>query len=493
MILTTDIIKDIERKMGRYRNFDTPGLWSADGQQFYTELRPGLDVALPPAYARGSETKELHYMQSLDSGFSPPTLRKGQKYVMDLAEPILKRFEKNKNNTYFQICLDCGTGKTILTRLLIERLKLRTVVVLKSKILGEQWKECLAGLDCYHSNQGQKVLLEKDEGVHDVLICCSPHFKEKEFVKNIRENYSLIIIDESHEHKLMNMNMISRFLALNPMSVCISLTATPNDFNDIYLGTRLSFHEDLDHKLKLYVVKPDWELRVNTTSICNYIKSNKIGRKLFQGKPISNSVGSEISKEERGFYKNLVANDDSTDLLIERSLLQNLAKMETTDAGREEFPKIIVFSSSRVQTTRLYKRLKNRLTVGVSLFDDDSLEKCREKTDPSDTYVLLTTVQKGSSGLNVPCANTIHIISPETNSTKLVQMTGRALRPNDSVVRVTYIYDASGLMCCDLDSPSLRKILGNAEKWRSGAFQRLKNHYSKNWEENSVLIARQSH
>lgn len=440
-----------------------PGLWSPNGS-FVCPLMQGAVVALPPA--KRKITRAMHYMAS-----PPPKadrqLWRGQVKVMELAEPHIAAAEHG--NSYFQICMCTGGGKTFVTRVILERLRLRTVVVLDTKLLFEQWAQALEGMDVHKSTVGPSSLLASDK-VHDVLICCRKHFDNPDFVQYFEKNYSVLVIDESHLYNLLDNNNMGRFLALNSPPVVISLSATPHKRNDLYLGERCVHKEDRQFTHKLFTVRPGWEPSTEVGPVWDYVwHNNRIGKRFIKGEDLKPEF-------KYGLFRNVFAKDSALIEVFAAGLQLSLQKGE----------RVIAVSSSRTQIDELYNYLLPRVTPGV-LFNDSELVRCKEATG---SFVLLTTTKKGGQGLDVSNANSLHVVSVESNESTVTQVLGRVQRPGDCMIRSVYIYDACGLKAPP-EHP-ISKLFDELCPWRKRKFTEMKIRFMRegSWCEHSIVVER---
>lgn len=176
----------------------------------------------------------------------PYTLRENQEHVISLYNKRVKEL-KNKNiYPYINLSLDCAFGKTVIGVKIISIYKLKTIIIVPRKTLIQQWYEHLknSNLNVICSYYGANDLIKhKNFNDIDVIICPDKHLSNKDFVDKIYNNFSFIIIDESHYYNMQNPISITKFLAFFPFRMCLGLSGSTRMENCLYLGDDIKFKE----------------------------------------------------------------------------------------------------------------------------------------------------------------------------------------------------------------------------------------------------------
>ena len=123
--------------------------------------------------------------------------------------------------------LDCGAGKTVLGHVLASLIGLKTLIIVPTQPIFEQWIEEFEE----NSNarvgtiQGEKIDVENK----DVVIAMLKSVSVKNYNPSIFEGFGLVIYDEVHH---FGARVYSKSLQKSSFEYTIGLSATPERIDD---------------------------------------------------------------------------------------------------------------------------------------------------------------------------------------------------------------------------------------------------------------------
>lgn len=350
---------------------------------------------------------------------------------LELLNLILQYISKNKTSNpliYIGIYCPCGFGKTILTIDLICKLKLKTIIISPLKKIVEQWGNQIGSktnLKCYLSIKGiYKINNDIKDNLlldYDIIICPDKHLKNEYFIEYIKNNFSIIIIDEIHNYNLCNHNILNYFLTTNYFKYAFALSATPNDNCKIHFEKYIK-HVDNTKKIKLYIYKN------------NYICSNNV--KDVESKYYDNYNKINKVKDTKNLFKNIFYNLCLSDDIKRNNYIANKIKINFISGT-----KCIVLSLFKQHIKILYELLiKLNFSTNVFLYDvNNKSADIFNQINNLSNYIILATTSSLSEGIDICDLNTVHLLLPVKKNT-ILQSIGRIMR-NDDDNKKFYFYN----------------------------------------------------
>lgn len=382
----------------------------------------------------------LHY-PFLHNCESLPELRPYQK-------PVVKELITHYNNCnnlkipcVVNIQAPCGFGKSETSLWIIGKLRIRTVIIVKTKILVNHWCGYFEkyGINYIGSFDGANALISSlvndMSKIPDVLVVVSRHVENEFFVEFLEKNYSLCLVDEIHSWSLSSNSELSKFIITKPLAVNIYLTATPNSLDvPIYGHIIKAKHPpeffNLDRRI------------VNYTKIDNSVviidnSTDQDALDEIQGDVIRNSVIVTCILDNLVNCSIVYCNRRRHVDIFFNSIIKSLDNMN----GVEDFQNdsILITFSIRGKVYRILKGDAEYSEIHKYIKDLSNYER----------FTLITTVQFCACGLDLPSVNVIMLALTSIDDNTLKQAVGRAERaPYDKPRKVCifWVTKSSGSM-----------------------------------------------
>jgi superfamily II DNA or RNA helicase len=321
---------------------------------------------------------------------------------------VLKAFKKY---TTAILKLDCGVGKTILAIYLIQKLQIKTLVIVHKVNLLDQWKSEIekytnAKVGFIH----RKIIDIKNKDIvlttiHSVIQ------KRKQEYYDMYKLFGLTILDECHH---LNMKEFCQTLQIINTKWMLGLTATPNK------GNRMK----INHVFKQFlgpIVPPDNIQK--KISNANSNKNNIIVNILrYRIKNIEYSRELYINYVNKpntsAMITNIGQNEERNDIIIE--YIKQIIKYNNNNEIEKR--KILVVSDRIYQLKYLHHKL-NKFNYSSGLFIGGMTPT--QLDDTKNKQIILGTYPVCEEGLNIKDLNTLINASPRRECT---QITGRILR-----------------------------------------------------------------
>ena len=381
------------------------------------------------------------------------TLFKGKKIKCKFSGS-LREYQQNVMSAYHEhrekyqggiISVGAGRGKTVMAISEIATIGLKTLILVHNTVLLNQWRE---RLEQYLPDarigiiQGKKINITDKDVVIAMIQSLSNPKKDKEYPKEVFEEFGFLIVDECHH---MGAKMFCRCLMKTMFRYCLGLSATPNRNDGLtkvfkyFLGdicfkdTAIQKTEEekrLDHI-------PDAEVKVYT-----FIHEHKDYNEVilnWQKKPNTTVMETNISNFE-----------PRTNFII--SLIPKLI-----NNGR----KILILTSRRDHIADLLIKIEQQgiATCGpyVGGMKESALEETKQK------QILVATYSMAEEGFDCQSLNTLIMATPKKN---LEQCAGRILRQKKNERTHT---------------PLIIDILDDFSNFKRWFKQRLKHYENKNY------------
>lgn len=289
-------------------------------------------------------------------------------------EPLVSELEKEPRGL---LVSKPGTGKTVMMLELVHRLQLKTLILVNTKFLLEQWeKECKKLLDYRPGiyGGGKKIL-------KDITIGTFQTVTKDKTLNELKNKFSLVIVDEAHHCPARTFKY-----TLNNLAARYKLGVT---------GTRkrkdgLEFITSWCLSDKLIINKVDDTMKPKIVIV-------KTGIRLPEGENFV-EVLTNLSYVDQlyGIIANLINKNPGRHQLI---LLQRLDAVDKLSAF---FPNALVITGKEGSREDLNNRiLQHKLIISTLL----------------------------NEGVNIPNLDTLHLVHPNNNLPQLEQKIARINRP----------------------------------------------------------------
>ncbi len=316
-----------------------------------------------------------------------------------------------------------GTGKTVMGCAILAARSLPTLVLVHRKPLLDQWRAQLLstlGLDAEQLGQlgGGR---NRPSGVVDLAMIQSLTRLAPTDLVALFGRYGQIVVDECHHIPAFSFESCLRHA---PVRHVLGLTATPyrrdglQDIIAMQCGPIRHRIAPRDRDAELGARRLALELRVRPTKF--HIAADP-----------DNAEGPSI----QAVFRALVDDDERT-VLVCGDVLAALAQ------GR----RCLVLSQWKAHVQRLARRLRDAgtqpivLQGGLAKKARDRLLATIQATPPDQDLVVVATGQYLGEGFDCPQLDSLFLAFPMVFKGKLVQYTGRLLRPHPGKRRVT-VYD----------------------------------------------------
>lgn len=431
------IVKNLERLFVIKNTVKIQGHYIVNKHTNYkTDLTDNIRVIQLPKYAGLNLMTKLN-LNYVDKRIIPLNdidfnssiiLYENQKKICDDME---KKIKSRNSHSYILIQAP-GSGKTITAIELINRLKVKTIIVLPNLLLLNQWKtELLNNLDitedeillwCGQSNKKNKKNLTIYNNMFKIILT-TVHTSIKIDPNILNENkVYFAIYDEIH---LYATQLFSDTFWKGQRYYNLGLTATPNKTN----GFEKIFIQHMNQLNYSHDIVPD----------ANKIKFNG------NVKIVKNHIKYENILTENGTVSiPLLINKLCEDELRNEMIIKYI--IELYDVNEKHC--IFIFSDRRnhlINLAELLIQKRNDMTVVIDAKDEDVkvLIGGSKEDDIKDAIdnsrVIFTTYQYSSVGVNIQKMNCMLLTTPRRNNH--TQIVGRILRNGSDVSIIRQIID----------------------------------------------------
>jgi superfamily II DNA or RNA helicase len=340
-----------------------------------------------------------------------------------------------------------GSGKTRIALESIKEIRRRTLIVVPTIALMNQWKDELSTIGVKKEDIGLYYGIVKNKQKVTIAVINSVYEE-----KNLGKEFSFLVLDEVHR---LGANEFSKLLLNNKFEYALGLTATlertdgkhdvikqcvgdviyeyrtDNAVRDNLLNEFdiVNYGLDLPQKEKEYLARLDSDIKVGMGKFDNDM--NKVVMAISKGNRVAGRTLSLISKRKQFFNNSLPKIEKAVQLVVD-----NVDK------------KIIVFGEYIESIDVLHDKLKAK---GISSYvyysgNKDSKFKLnakdkRELLDNfrSDKSGVLLTVKALDEGLNVVDLEVGIVLGYNKTSRQAIQRMGRILRKKEGKRPMMYI------------------------------------------------------
>lgn len=365
--------------------------------------------------------------------------------------------ELNKAPIYLNIVGHCSIGKTVMAIHLIHTLKLKTFIITPSLELAKQWgKEINKFLDvnCYVSLRGVKNFFKENNTNYDVLCFPYKHLTDFEFHEYLMNNYSMGIIDEQHKYNLFSNDILQYFLTFCSFKTFISLTATPRNYNKLFLGREINMdkfssivsfekiaYEVLGEDFKHEPVSKAYSLYKNLKNYNNYIPRKDLILSIYKKRACASDM-----------YRNQIIVNCITKSFAEDSKILVLTKFV------EDIDKLYqMLILNKIQDQYLFK------IYALDKNNDKALINVKKNLQNYSKYIIIGTEDHLGTGIDIVELNVLHLTSITTNVRNIIQYAGRVSRENITPIHYIYYYNICSLKNLNIETEIsiMRKTLSN--------------------------------
>ncbi|MHA1589675.1 MAG: DEAD/DEAH box helicase [Candidatus Njordarchaeales archaeon] len=357
-----------------------------------------------------------------------------------------------KNNWMGVIVLPTGAGKTLIGIEVLRRLSVRTLIVVPTLDLMNQWLSKLVDMLSI-----PKTMIGLYGGgkyqIKEVTIVTYASAHKKEFLERALDYFGLVIFDEAHHLAgELNKEIAKRLVA----PYRIGLTATPGEkvkMLEALIGPIIRIASFRDLAAKGYLAEFDFE-RIYVKLTEEEAKRYKELMRIYLDYISKIGVEDEIERF-RELVKRSAKDKDARKALLARIEAKDIAlKAERKLAVLEELlrkhkdEKVIIF-------TRHVDAAKYISTIfGIPYVTGDMDKKKRKEIldmFKRGEVTKLVTAEVLDEGIDLPSASVGIILAGRPSKRQLIQRVGRVLRPAEGkvakiyevVTRATYDYFAS--------------------------------------------------
>lgn len=312
-------------------------------------------------------------------------------YQVEITDHCLDTLKKKGGGI---LTVGCGKGKTSMSIWLATQLKQKTLIIVHTGVLQEQWVENITKFVPEAKVgiiKGKKFEVEgKDFVIAMLQTVCNPR---KNFTWKDFKEFGTTIIDEAHH---ISAPSFSRSLPVISSKYKIGLSATPERNDKLekifywYLGPSM-WYDRSSNKTLIPLVK-----------IVNYIDEDYEEKYKYNGSPDLHAMTEQI-------LDNIKRNRfiiHQTGLMVEK--------------GRQ----VLVLSSRKKHLKELKKRFDRKYTDYTSGFYVGGM-KPKDLEESTKCNVLFGTYQLVSEGFDLPTLNTLIMTTPKK---EVEQIVGRILR-----------------------------------------------------------------
>ena len=340
-----------------------------------------------------------------------------------------------------------GSGKTTVALESIKELRVRTLIVVPTIALMNQWEKELLNIGVKPQDIGLYYGLEKNKNKVTIAVINSIYDEH-----NLTKDFKFLVIDEIHK---IGATLWQRLILNNTFEYRLGLTATleRGDGNEKLLKQKIgdivyeyktadavdddllnefyivNYGLDLPIKEKEYLARLDKEIKDLMSKFDNDF--SKVVQAISKGNRVAGRTLKLVSQRKQ-FFNNSIPKTDKACQLI----LDNLDK------------KIIVFGEYIESIDGLHTQLKNK---GVSSYvyysgnkDSKFKLKAQDKREllenfKKDKAGVLLTVKSLDEGLNVPALEMGIVLGYNKTGRQAIQRMGRILRKQDNKKPTMYV------------------------------------------------------
>ena len=376
----------------------------------------------------------LHYKFS-NLNFTSPILR-------DYQKPVFREFMVHYNEciskgypTSVNIQAPCGFGKSETTLKIILSLKVKSIIIVKTKILVNHWCGYLQtyGINHLGSFDGATELMKTfNEGsvqIPDVLVIVSRHVENYDFVTFLQSNYSLCLVDEIHSWCLSTDSELSKFVITQSFPVNIYLTATPNMLDYPVYGKIIK----AEHPPSFYNMRRFYMTYSRIDKDVVIVDDSKDNEPLdaIQSDQIRNQIIITCMLENLDTCSIVYCNRRRHVDLLFNGILNSLSKLDLVNNLTSD--DVLISFQIRKKEFRILKGDAEHTDIHLKIKDLSKYEN----------FILISTVQFCACGLDLPSVKVVMLALSSIDNNTLKQAVGRAERGPYEGQRIVYVFTST--------------------------------------------------
>ena len=316
-------------------------------------------------------------------------------YQNEIVEKVYEQLKKKKGGI---ITVGCGKGKTFMAIYIATLLKQKTMIIVHTTVLMDQWKERLAQFTPDAKVGIIKAKKFEVEG-NDFVICMLQTLtsKSRGFTSQTFKDFGLTVVDETHHIAAPS---FSKALPLLSSKYKLGLSATPKRA------------DGLENIFYWYIGPSAWYDKSINTAYNVHVKCIKYTSDTYV------EIRQTFGKRSYDLHKmlELILDNKVRDTFI----INNLDHYAKT--GRQ----ILVLSNRRAHLETLkglfdVQNKKEEITTGFYMGG----MKTNELAVSSMCNILFATYSLASEGMDIPTLNTLFMVSPRK---EVEQIVGRIMR-----------------------------------------------------------------
>ena len=336
-----------------------------------------------------------------------------------------------QNNWRGIIVLPTGAGKTVIGLEAIYQLKCRTLIVVPTLSLINQWVDRinkLLGIPIRHI----KTYAADRKEIGEITITTYASARSHDFLKNVVDYFGLIIFDEVHHLSgVVTREIAKRLIA--PYRIGLTATLSEKDDNILCMLVgpvfRISTFKELSEKgflapfeyKRIYVKLTEEEQKKYDELMKKYLDY------------VKNLPGEDEIARFRELVKRSVRDRDAREALLSRIEAKRIAvesqrKFEVLEELLQKHVKDKVIIFTRHVDTARYISYK----FGIPCITGDTNKKLRKEIISMFEEGIvnkIVTAEALDEGVDIPSASIAIILAGKPSKRQLIQRIGRVLRP----------------------------------------------------------------
>ena len=353
-------------------------------------------------------------------------VRQPRPYQQQIIDKSIDHFQSYNKGVFI---LMCGTGKTLISLWLCQKLQINTILIgVPNILLLGQWKKVIKELFCDidiltvsgTTTEHIKQFLEKHSEKCIIITTYTSAHKVERATSDLKFKFGMKILDEFHHLTAMNIELSKKKAYIRVLSIesinQLSLTATikqieGNDENIISNDNIIHFGEIIDRKGLLWAI--------NENIVCDYV--------------VQTIVANEDQLTNHLEHFNILDENDK------RLFLSAFASLKSISGGHSHH--LVIYSNCSTSSSTIIRYIQ--LLIEHKYFDipDFYFSEYNSKIKSTDQqkiiktfeesiYGILTSIYCLGEGWDFPLLDGVVFSENMTSSIRIVQSALRAGRKN---------------------------------------------------------------
>ncbi len=383
----------------------------------------------------------VRYLSLINENYKSKKDLKASIKLRDYQKKIIRKLKENEYKGV--VILPTGAGKTIIALKLIEELKIRTLIIVPTLDLVDQWKKKVATI--FKLNEDEIGLFASGAfNIGDISIATYASASKSNFLRQFMDFFGLLVFDEVHHLPSKTYREIALRL-IAPYRIGLTATMVDDEEKELFLKTYIGpvFHgetlevltfkgylADFDYK-KIYVSLEEEERHRYLKLVSDYNEYVKTNFPNLKGIDAFKAVLMR-SKSDKQAREALAARIEAKKIAFlpyqKMFKLDEILKFHRKD-------KVIIFTAFKNSAEKI------SYMFGIPCITSDVKKEIREEILELFRRGILSkivTAEVLDEGIDVPDANVAVIISGRSSQRQLIQRIGRILRPREGKKAVVY-------------------------------------------------------